>query len=102
MDEGGIPALCGHVDGAFLMFNCGFGTCPICGEVFQKRSGVQRFCSDYCSKAFTRENRRKKRKRPARFSGLDYENTPEKIERLKEKYRNGVTAEILKEFAEKL
>lgn len=37
-----------------------------------------------------------------RFSGLTYVNPPEKIEALKEKYKNGVTEEILQEFFEKL
>lgn len=30
-----------------------------------------------------------------RFSGKKYENSPEKIKRLKEKYKNGVSKEII-------
>ena len=37
-----------------------------------------------------------------RASGKHYENTPEKLEAIKEKYRNGVTADIMKEFESKL
>ena len=37
-----------------------------------------------------------------RASGKHYENTPEKLEAIKEKYRNGVTDDIMKEFEAKL
>lgn len=37
-----------------------------------------------------------------RASGKHYENTPEKLEAIKEKYRNGVTSDIMKEFECKL
>ena len=33
-----------------------------------------------------------------RFSGLNYRNSPERLNEIKEKYRNGVTADILKEI----
>lgn len=33
-----------------------------------------------------------------RFSGLNYRNSPERLNEIKEKYRNGVTADILKEM----
>lgn len=33
-----------------------------------------------------------------RFSGLNYRNSPERLNKIKEKYRNGVTADILKEM----
>ena len=33
-----------------------------------------------------------------RASGMEYENSPEKIEELKEKYKNGITSEIWEEF----
>ena len=41
---------------------------------------------------------RKKRKNNERFSGLEYKNSPEKIKAIKEKYKNGVTEEIIKEM----
>lgn len=37
-----------------------------------------------------------------RASGKHYGNTPEKLEAIKEKYRNGVTDDIMKEFESKL
>ena len=36
--------------------------------------------------------------RLGRASGRKYENPPEKIEELKEKYKNGITSEIWEEF----
>lgn len=36
--------------------------------------------------------------RSGRFSGLFYENTPDKIGRLKEKYKDGITPAILAEL----
>lgn len=33
-----------------------------------------------------------------RFYGLNYRNSPERLNEIKEKYRNGVTADILKEM----
>ena len=38
------------------------------------------------------------RRKDIRYSGLVYENSAEKIAELKEKYKNGVTKEILEEF----
>ena len=41
---------------------------------------------------------RKNRRKDIRYSGLVYENSAEKIAELKEKYKNGVTKEILEEL----
>ena len=41
---------------------------------------------------------RKKRKNNERYSGLDYVNSPKKIKQIKEKYKNGITREILEEM----
>lgn len=38
------------------------------------------------------------RKEYGRFSGLQYENSPEKIKAIKEKYKDGVTMAILREM----
>ena len=35
-----------------------------------------------------------------RFSGRRYENTPERLAEIKEKYKNGVTKEMLEHFWE--
>jgi hypothetical protein len=41
---------------------------------------------------------RKNKRKDIRYSGLVYENSAEKIETMKEKYKNGVTKEILAEW----
>ena len=41
---------------------------------------------------------RSNKRKDIRYSGLVYENSAEKIAELKEKYKNGVTKEILEEF----
>lgn len=43
---------------------------------------------------------RKNQRKNIRYSGLVYENSAEKIAELKEKYKNGVTKEILAEWLE--
>ena len=37
-----------------------------------------------------------------RFSGLEYENSPEKLDAIKEKYKNGVSMSILSDFVDEL
>lgn len=37
-----------------------------------------------------------------RYSGKTYENSPEKLQAIKEKYKNGVTKEILDDFVKRL
>ena len=41
---------------------------------------------------------RKNHRNNQRFSGLDYTNSEEKLNAIKEKYKNGVTREILEEM----
>lgn len=41
---------------------------------------------------------RKNRRKDIRYSGLVYENSAEKLAAIKEKYKNGVTKEILEEL----
>lgn len=41
-------------------------------------------------------------RKKGRFSGGDYENPPERLAFIKEKYRHGVTDEILSEMLEKI
>lgn len=43
-----------------------------------------------------------KKKVRGRFSGLDYDNPPEKLEAIKEKYRNGVSVDDIAEMVGKL
>ena len=41
---------------------------------------------------------RKNHRKDQRYSGLNYTNSEEKLNAIKEKYKNGVTREILEEF----
>jgi hypothetical protein len=45
---------------------------------------------------------RKKRKNNERFSGLEYKNSQEKLEAIRQKYADGVTSEHLQELYEKI
>ena len=38
------------------------------------------------------------RKTYGRFSGLDYDNPPEKLDAIREKYRNGVSCEMIEDW----
>lgn len=60
--------------------------CPLCGEkiIVLKENICNRYC--HC------------KKHTKRFSGKIYENTPEKLAAIKEKYKNGVTDRILEEL----
>ena len=48
---------------------------------------------NYCNKS------KRIRNYNLRASGKHYENSEEKLEQIKEKYKNGITMDILKEFA---
>lgn len=66
--------------------------CQDCGLIYERNSNqISNFCRCRRAEFYTR-----------RFSGLHYLNPPEKIEAIKEKYRNGVTAEILDELLGKV
>ena len=52
----------------------------------------RKFQMNYCNKSA------KIRNYNLRASGKHYENSEEKLEQIKEKYKNGVTMDILKEF----
>jgi hypothetical protein len=58
------------------------------------------FCSKDCFEEVKQRKLQNRRKR--RFSGRSYRNDEKRINEIKEKYKNGVTADILREFAEKL
>lgn len=78
--------------------------CESCGNEFDVKSPVQRFCSRECFIEYRkRKQRRKTRKnKTMRFSGEIYTNSEQKLNAIREKYKNGITKEILKEFAENL
>ena len=73
--------------------------CELCGKEFMRHSPTQKFCCRECYKEF------KLRQRPPgkrRFSGRSYKNSEQRLNELREKYKNGITAEIMQEFAENL
>ena len=59
-------------------------------EISQKE--YKKFQMNYCNKSARIRNYN------LRASGKHYENSEEKLEQIKEKYKNGVTTDILKEF----
>lgn len=78
--------------------------CELCGSDFEAKNNKQRFCTRACFlECQKRKQRRKTRKKKTmRFSGDIYINSEEKLNAIKEKYKNGITKDILKEFAESL
>ena len=66
----------------------------MCGKLIVMNSPRQKHCDD-CNNAlrlaFSKSENR-------RFSGLKYENSKERLEKIKEKYKNGVRKEILENF----
>ena len=70
--------------------------CIKCGQEFNGINNSQKFCCKSCRLEYTKGACK------WRFSGKYYKNTEEKLASLKEKYKNGVTKEILKEFFETL
>ena len=78
--------------------------CESCGIDFEAKNNKQRFCTRECFiEHQKRKQRRKNRKKKTmRFSGDIYINSEEKLNAIKEKYKNGITKDILKEFAESL
>jgi hypothetical protein len=72
--------------------------CRNCGCDFLPHNNRQFFCNADCRKRY----RLIPLKKGGRFSGRIYTNTLEKLAKIKEKYKNGVTTDILKEFAEKI
>lgn len=59
-------------------------------EIGQKE--YRKFQMNYCNKSARIRNYN------LRVSGKHYENSEEKLEQIKEKYKNGITMDILKEF----
>lgn len=78
--------------------------CELCGNDLDIKSPMQRFCCRACFIEYRkRKQRRKIRKnKTMRFSGEIYTNSEQKLNAIREKYKNGITKEILKEFAENL
>lgn len=73
--------------------------CDVCGIEFNPVNNSQIYCKK-CSMLLKRrrynewynKNKRSEKIRyKGRFSGKEYENSPEKLQAIKRKYRNGVT-----------
>lgn len=69
--------------------------CKICGKEFNAITN-KKYCSKECVSQVERERGLEKYyknhpKRYERFSGKWYRNSPEKLQAIKEKYRNGVS-----------
>lgn len=67
--------------------------CELCGKSFMRHSPTQKFCCRECYKEF------KSRQRPPvkrRFSGRSYKNPEQRLNEIREKYKNGITADILR------
>lgn len=76
--------------------------CLYCGKTFASNSNKQIFCTRNCYLKNYYSKNKKYPVRTHRFSGKSYNNSPERILELKEKYKNGVTSEIMEEFAKKI
>ena len=75
--------------------------CKICGNNFMADSNHAKFCNDckvYIRRAYQRRYYHKMtgtEEKPKRYSGLEYINPPEKVQAIKEKYKNGVSYKMI-------
>lgn len=87
--------------------------CKICGAVFSPSYANQKYCSKNCARLGKNELQKNKKiyhqvyswtrnrmKNDIRASGKKYINPPEKIQAIKEKYKNGVSIEHIKSMLE--
>lgn len=72
--------------------------CTVCGKLFTPTGNRQKFCSCEC-KRIERINRDRlkakqqgRREKRGRYSGKVYVNSQEKLDAIKEKYKNGIPA----------
>ena len=70
--------------------------CEVCGAPISPKKGRGRI-NLYCETC-SQELRKSFYVTPLRYSGEKYENTKEKLEAVREKYKNGVTKAILTEW----
>lgn len=85
------------------------GNCAICYKQFEKINNSQLYCCEQCfmvakrirhRKWYNKNKKSKKTRFKGRFSGKVYENSPEKLQSIKEKYKNGITIEHIKAMLE--
>jgi hypothetical protein len=67
-------------------------------RVYQKRLGAEQYRALYL---YESNKVRRLMRNNIRQSGKDYVNSKEKLNAIKEKYKNGVTQEIMEEWLEK-
>lgn len=77
-------------------------TCELCEKEIFAKSNKKKYCEE-CSHALQRScittlSRIYNKSKQRRVSGKKYENSPERLEEIKNKYKNGVTIQILEEF----
>lgn len=72
---------------------CYIVNCPLCGSTI--KANVIDLENHSCRCLFKDKGRN-------RFSGRQYINSPEKIELIRQKYKNGITDEIMNEFMKDL
>ena len=72
--------------------------CTVCGKLFMPTGNRQNFCSYEC-KRIARINRDRlkakvqgRREKRGRYSGKVYVNSQEKLDAIREKYKNGIPA----------
>lgn len=77
-------------------------SCKICGAIFFPKNYRQIICSNECKKTYHQVYSwtQQRAKNNIRASGGKYINPPEKIQAIKEKYKNGVSVEIIKQMME--
>lgn len=75
--------------------------CKYCGDIFQYKNNLAQICPN-CKKEYNRGYAHVINNFDKRFSGLSYENSEEKLNEIREKYKNGVTDEIVFEFVDKI
>lgn len=82
--------------------------CNVCGACFLPVNSSQIYCSKECfievkrkrEKEYRIKNNGSIKYSKGRYSGKVYENSPEKLQAIKEKYKNGVTVEHIKAMLE--
>ena len=85
-----------------------FRVCAMCGRQFLHNRKNRKCCSETCDEEWKvlyqkcRCESERIRKSGRRFSGEVYENPPEKISALKEKYKNGVPQEEVEALVREL
>lgn len=84
--------------------------CKVCYKQFEKTNNSQIYCSKECARELRNRRQRecasrnqgqKIKKYKGRYSGENYTNTSEKLQAIRDKYKNGVTVEHIKAMLEK-